>query len=291
MTPSRAPRARPSRRLLLRGAGAVVAAVAGAAGCAPSVREVPGSTTTTHRYGDAEAQVADLLLPPGAVPDRVAVLVHGGYWQSGYDRTLEDAVAADLVGRGWAVWNVDYRGAGDGGGWPGTSEDAEAAVALLTTAAAEHDLPLGRTALVGHSAGGQLALWAATLGARTGVTPVAVVAQAAVADLRAADDQQLGGGAVQDLLGGRCADEPARCAALDPLQLVPIGVPLLVVTGADDTTVPVEQSTVFAAAAEAAGDDVELRVVPGEDHFAHLDPASTCWREARAWLEERLPAS
>ena len=71
-------------------------------------------TFTEHRYGEAPAQVCELHLPEGA-PHAVAVLVHGGFWRARYDRTQEHAVAADLVERGWAVWNIDYRGVG--GSW------------------------------------------------------------------------------------------------------------------------------------------------------------------------------
>ena len=74
---------------------------------------VPPREISEHRYGDAPAQVCELHLP-GGPPHAVAVLVHGGFWRARYDRTQEHAVAADLVARGWAVWNIDYRGVGEG---------------------------------------------------------------------------------------------------------------------------------------------------------------------------------
>lgn len=278
------------RRWVLRALGA--AGLGGLVSCTARPRPADvGARRQRYRYGDARAQVCDLWLPPrstdGTVPDRTAVLVHGGYWRAGYDRSLQDAVAADLVGAGWAVWNTDYRAVGNGGGWPATLDDASAAVQLLARAAAEHGLDLGRTALVGHSAGGQLALLAAARAGREGaaVRPVGVVAQAAVADLVAGDAEGLGGGAVADLLGGGAAQVPERYAAADPVQLLPLGVPVLAVTGAEDSTVPVAQSQRYADAARAAGDDVELVVVPGEGHLAHLDPRSDCWAEARRWLD------
>ncbi|SDQ15021.1 S9 family peptidase [Quadrisphaera sp. DSM 44207] len=251
-------------------------------------------------YGDAPAQVADLWLPSGEA-SRVAVLVHGGYWQAGYDRDLQEQLAVDLVAGGWAVWNADYRAVGDGGGWPATLADVAAAVDALGPAAREHGLPLDRVASAGHSAGGQLALWAAARdrlpqgapgAAATGspqVRPAAVVAQAAVADLVAAHRLGLGDGAVASLLGGGPQQVPERYAAADPSRLLPLGVPLLVVTGEDDDLVPPSMSQRLAAAARAAGDDAVLEVVPGEDHFAHLDPASRCWALTRAWLDAVLP--
>lgn len=264
-----------------------------------------GTAVTQHRYGPAPAQAAELLLPaslatdPRGGPTRggVAVLVHGGYWKAGYDRSLEDAVAADLLDRGVPVWNVDYRAAtADGGGWPGTLEDVAAACDLLVDVAAERGLDARRTALVGHSAGGQLALWAAgrrrlpadAPGAGPRLLPLAVVSQAGVDDLVDAASRGLGDGAVPALLGGTPEDVPDRYALASPTALLPLGLPVLAVTGTADVNVPPDQTTSFAAAARAAGDDVTLEVVDGEDHFAHLDPASRCWEVARGFVLRHL---
>jgi acetyl esterase/lipase len=232
-----------------------------------------GPVTATYRYGNHPAQVVDLHLP-GDAAHRVAVLLHGGYWRGVYDRTLERGIAADLTGHGWAVWNVDYRavrpGHHDGGGWPHTFLDVAAAVDLLTDAAAEHALLVQRTVVVGHSAGRTLALWAA---ARHRL-------QAAICDLVDGARQHLGSNAIRDLMEG------GDYALASPAALLPLGVPVYVVTSAQDDPVPPEQSTRFVAAAQAAGDAVTLEVVPGEDHLAHLDPASTCWQLTRAWLDQ-----
>src|SRR4051794_23805222 len=114
-----------------------------------------------HRYGPAPAQVCDLHLPSGPVRG-VVILVHGGFWRARYDRSQEHAVAADLTRAGWAVWNIDYRGVGEGpsagGGWPRTFEDVAAAVDLLATVPG---LPLEHVAVAGHSARRAPALWIA----------------------------------------------------------------------------------------------------------------------------------
>ncbi|GAA4348958.1 alpha/beta hydrolase family protein [Angustibacter luteus] len=282
---------RPTRRQVLGGALAS-ALLAGCGGRDDGRAAVPDARRHTYRYGADDVQVADLLLPTTPA-SRVAVLVHGGYWQAEYRKSLEDQVAADLVSRGWAVWNIDYRGIGGGGGWPTTFTDVASATDLLATAAAEHHLPTDGVLAVGHSAGGPLALWLAArsnLGARAPggrpkVRVVGAVSQAGVNDLAAGSEAGLGGGAVDDLMGGTPVEQPARYAVADPRLLVPLRVPLLVVTGGADDVVPLEQSTGFAAAARADGDDVQLSVVPGEDHGAHLDPTSTCWRTTRDWLE------
>lgn len=270
--------------------------VTAAAGCARHVPPPAGSAVQVYRYGDEPAQVAELLLPSAAAVG-VVVLVHGGYWQAGYDRHLEDKVAVDLVRAGWAVWNLDYRAVGDGGGWPSTFADVAAGADRLAAAARDHRLPLDRVVAVGHSAGATLALWlvaraglpAGAVGAAPKVRVTAVAAQAGVDDLAAGSRTGLGGGAVDQLMGGGPDDVPDRYALADPAQRLPLRVPVLVVTGADDDVVPPDQSRAFAAAARAAGDDVRLAVVPGEGHFEHLDPASGVWRVVRTWLDDLRP--
>jgi acetyl esterase/lipase len=188
-------------------------------------------------------------------------------------------VCADLARRGFAAWNVEYRriGRGQGGGWPATLDDVGAAIDHLASLDDPRlDLSGGVTA-VGHSAGGQLALWAASR-ADALVAVRRVVAQAAVCNLAVA------GAPAWDLLGGRPDDVPERYAAANPMQLVPLGVPTLLVHGADDETVPVQRSREYAAAARAAGDPVELvEPVPG-GHRLHPDPRSEAWRVAAEWI-------
>ncbi len=254
-------------------------------------RTEPGERRHTHQYGPDAAQTGELWLPV-TTPRGTAVLVHGGFWRAVYDRSLEDAVAADLVGAGWAVWNLDYRRLGNGGGWPTTFTDVAAGLDHLGVAAREHDLDLGRVVAIGHSAGGTLALWLAARpglpAGAPGAAPVvrvsAVATQAGVNDLAAAAGAGLGGGAVEALLGGSPTSVPQRYALADPSRLLPIGVPLLVLTGADDDTVPPAQARDFAAAAAGAGDVVRLEVVAGEGHYEHLDPRSRAWAAVRGWL-------
>ena len=255
-------------------------------------KAVPGERRQTLAFGPATAQVAELRIPADT-PRGVVVLVHGGYWQAGYDRSLEDALAADLVGAGWAVWNLDYRAVGDGGGWPTTFADVAAGADHPAVAAREHGLALDRVVAIGHSAGGALALWLAArphLGAGApGAAPVvrlsAVATQAGVNDLAAGSRDRLSEGAVDSVVGGSPGAFAQRYALVDPSQLLPLRMPVLVVTGAEDSTVPVSQSRDFAAAAREAGDDVRLEVIPGEGHFDQLDPRSGSWRAVRCWLD------
>jgi len=194
------------------------------------------------------------------------------------------------------VWLVDYRAVGDGGGWPTTLEDAAAALDLLVDAAPTAGLDPARAVVVGHSAGGHLAAWSASRarlpagapGAGPALRPLAVVSQAGVLDLAAAAGADLGRGAAAELLGGAPRAVPERYAAASPTALVPTGVPVLCVTGELDDVVPPDQAERYAAAARAAGDDVRVELVPGEDHSAHLDPRSRCWALAREEALARL---
>ena len=274
-----------SRRRFL--AAAVAVPLAGAACAGAGEGTEPGEGDGVHRYGTEDPQVGELRVPPGAGPHPVAVLVHGGFWRSAYDRSLMEPLATDLVARGWATWNIEYRRVGEpGGGWPGTFDDAAAAVdhlAALVTAG--ETLDLERVVAIGHSAGGHLALWLAgrpslpadAPGASPTVVVAAAVSQAGVADLVAAAHGRVGGSAVPDLLGGDPGEVPDRYATASPVALVPMGVPTLCVHGEADPLVPIDQSERWAAAAVGAGDPVELVAFAG-GHFEVLDPAHESWR-------------
>jgi len=89
---------------------------------------------------------------------------------------------------------------------------------------------------------------------------------------------------VHELLGGTPEEQPARYALASPAERLPLGVPALVIHGDRDEIVPLAISESFAAAATAAGDDVELVVASGEDHFGHLDPRNPLWTAVKAWM-------
>ena len=234
---------------------------------------------TLHRYGPHRSNVAELFLPAGPGPHRVCVLVHGGCWRPRYDRRLMDGLAADLAARGWAAWNVEYRRVGfrAGGGWPETGDDVAAAIDHV----AELDAPLdlARVAAVGHSAGGQLVLWAA--GRETARVPLtAVVGQAAVSDLERAAAHGVCGGMVERLLGGPSGRVPEAYRGASPAARLPLRVPALLVHGDRDDTVPVAMSRDFAAAAGC-----ELAELAGDGHYEHLEPGSRAWATVVEWLE------
>jgi acetyl esterase/lipase len=237
-----------------------------------------------HRYGDHPAQVAEFFAPAGE-PRGVAAVIHGGFWRVTYDRHLMDDLCNDLAAAGWAAWNLEYRRLGGGGGWPTTFDDVAAAISSLCvpgTAAgrsgARHPERAERLVTIGHSAGGHLALWAAAQD--LGVTHA--VAQAGVADLTEAVRLGLSRGVAAELLGDDPDGERLRRAS--PAELLPLGVPQLLVHGAGDDIVPAAMSEAYAARARDLGDPVECAILPC-GHFEHLEPRSQAWRTVRDWLD------
>jgi acetyl esterase/lipase len=266
------------------------------------VRWVPGTRQILdflargqgHRYGSHRSQRADLYLPKGRGPHPVMVLIHGGSWQARYGKIVMRGLAGDLARRGWAVWNIEYRRIGNGGGWPETFADVAAAIDHLGSIQAPIDL--GRVSILGHSAGGHLALWAAgreklpmgAPGAPAGSSPRPrrAIAQAGVCDLAGAY-RKWHGGLVDTLMGGSPEQWPERYAIGDPLTQVPLEIPVLLVHGIEDATVSIGLSRSYARAATGAGGDVELVEIEGQAgiHRAHIDPRGVAWAAVVSRLE------
>ncbi|MGC0316326.1 alpha/beta hydrolase family protein [Kitasatospora acidiphila] len=236
----------------------------------------------TLRYGPLPEQVVDLRLPPGPGPAPLLVLLHGGFWRPEIDRAHTGPLADALAANGLLVAVPEYRRSG----WPDTLDDVAAALDLLA-GPLPHPVT-GRTVLAGHSAGGQLALWAAArrrLPADSpwhgDALPDAVVVLAGCSSLERCADWHLGDDAVLGLMGGDPARYPERYAVADPAALLPLGVPATLLHGVEDDRVPVAMSRDYAALATAAGDPVELRELPGIDHFQLIDPLTAAWPAVR----------
>jgi len=233
------------------------------------------------------------------------VVIHGGYWRSQYGAELGEPLARDLAAHGMAAWNLEYRRAGNGGGWPHTFEDVLAGIDKLAEVAEKHALDLSRVVALGHSAGGHLAAWAAgrdrlgrlglpdadrQVSRKSGTAAVrltGVVTQSGLLNLAEAEMLDLSNGAVSNLLCGSSSKYPLRHRYADPMTAVPLHVPVHVVHGMADTTVPLSQSESYVSAGGAAGMTVRLTKVPG-DHYDLIDPRSSAYRECRDLVRQLL---
>jgi acetyl esterase/lipase len=252
-------------------------------------------------YGDDALQRGELRLPTGAGPHPVVVVIHGGCWLAEYDLGHISGLAAALTEAGVATWSIEYRRVGDvGGGWPGTFADVAAATDFLRVIAVDHDLDLERVVTVGHSAGGHLALWLA--GRRRleiddplrGEAPLrigGVVSLAGIPDLAAYASTTGCGAAVSALLDGEPTEVPDRVGRTSPIELLPLGIPLILVTGELDTIVPVGQAHSYQQAARRMGDTVEIREVGGAGHFELVDPAQAAFDVVRDAVIEVVSAA
>lgn len=234
-------------------------------------------------YGSAPQQFAELRMPRGAGPHPVVFLVHGGCWLNQYGVDHVAGAAESLRAAGVAVFAVEYRRVGDAGaGDPGTFDDIRAAFATLRGIAPQHQLDLERVALMGHSAGGHLALW---LAAEPDVRVRGVVSLAGVTDLAAFATPSGCGSAVARLLGGSPAAEPALYAALSPATrpAPPAGTRVLLIAAADDRIVPASQAATYAKAIPSA----RVETVPG-GHFDLVAAWTPAWSRVLTLTTELL---
>jgi len=257
------------------------------------------AATERIRYGDAPSQLADLWMPSGDGPHRVVVMIHGGCWRAdlpGLD--LMAYAAEDLRQHGIAVWNIEYRRLGEaGGGYPGSFEDIATAVDWLRKLEKAKRLDLKSIMAIGHSSGGHLALWAAarrrlpksSVLYRDHPLPLSsVVTLAGIDDLaayRTHGPRACGGPAIIDQLVGVPSRGPWD-VFLDtsPAEMLPLGVPQLVVSGTLDPIVPAAFGRAYAAKAAAAGDPVQEITIDDASHFELIDPRSNAFEKIRSLI-------
>ena len=234
--------------------------------------------TAVVRYASHDDGIVDVHLPrqPRAPRPPLVVLLHGGFWKQAYDRRHTRPLAAALAAEGHVVVTPEYRRVGGAGGWPTTGEDVEEAMRAAPALLRGLGVATDGVTLVGHSAGGHLALWLANQHLPVDL----VVGLAPVADLRAAARDRLGSGATQALLGGEPNDVPDRYQAVDPMVRLADrpACAVRLVHGTEDEDVPVSMSRGLADAHAY----VDLRALDGVGHMDLVDPGSAAWPEVLA---------
>ena len=240
-------------------------------------------------YGAHPDQFGELRLPHGPGPHAVVVLVHGGCWMEAYDIAHIRPLADAITGLGYATWTLAYRRpGGDADPWPHTFRDVAQGLDELRELVDEHALDLDNLTVLGHSAGGQLALWLAARGDFPEEHPLylpdalpvrRVVALAPITDMVefASVEQGCNAGARQ-VMGGAPEDWPERYRAISPVDNLPLGSRIDLVHARADRIVPLEHSENFAAALAAAGGQVELHTLAEPaGHFDVLLTYGAVW--------------
>lgn len=267
----------------------VIAAIPAMVASAQDILErTPPKADARIPYGTDPLQFGDLRLPTGKGPHPVAINIHGGYWRAAYDLEHNGHLCEALRKKGVATWSIEYRRIGNpGGAWPGTLDDAKAAANFLGKLRKKHRLNLKRVIAMGHSAGGQLALYlGAELPWLTGV-----ISLAGVADLRRALELKLSREVVKDFLGGTPEEVPERYKAASPIERLPLKMPTVLLHGDKDTIVPLEIAERYFAAAKKAGGKVKLEILPSTGHFDLIDPSKPQWAAVERNVLEMLHIS
>jgi len=262
-------------------------------------------------YGIDPSQFGELRIPSVTGPHPLVVLIHGGCFKAGPARAhrlgglgaMADALKAD----GIATWTIEYRRLGEpGSGWPGTYLDVGRAVDHVRAIAGEHHLDLSRVVVVGHSAGGHLAMWTAGRRRLTTASELYVanpLPVRGVMDLAGPVDMTANipgyealcrDTVITSLLGGTPAAVPDHYAQASAIKLLPLAIPQVLVLGSHEEYVPVSLVDAYVQAATQAGDQVRRILIPGAGHFEIASPLSFAWPQVRAaigsLLDGKLPS-
>jgi acetyl esterase/lipase len=258
-------------------------------------------------YGKDSSQYGELRLPKSRGPHPVVVLIHGGCFKAAYATARDLAPMGDaLKADGIATWNIEYRRLGQpGGGWPQTYLDVGRAIDHLREMAGKHNLDPGRIVLVGHSAGGHLAMWAAARARLPTSSPLyvrdpmpvrGVIDLAGPLDLTAnipEYERLCRDTVITALLGGSPTAVPERYVHASPIKLLPLGVPQVLIIGEHEEFVPRALVEAYAQAAARARDSVRLVIIPRVGHFEIASPRTAAWplvlASIRSLVDGRLP--
>ena len=229
-------------------------------------------------YGGDPNQFLEVRLPSGKGPFPALLNIHGGFWRAKYRLAHAGHLCDALRVAGVATFNVEYRRAGnDGGGWPGTFADIRSAYSYVRQEYSRFHLDGKRLAVMGHSAGGQLALCLAGHESSLGQA----ISLAGVVDLKKAFRLHLSNDAVAEFLGGKPAEVPEHYREADQMELSIPHARQWLLHGADDDTVPPAFSREYADQKKKLGEHVELVEIAKAGHFDLIDPRSDAFKEVK----------
>jgi acetyl esterase/lipase len=236
-------------------------------------------------------QIGELRVPSSGGPHPVVILIHGGCWTAEFSTIGVMGPMADaLKAKGIATWNIEYRRLPQAGsGWPGTYLDVGRGVDYLRTIAVENHLDLTRVVVVGHSAGGHLAMWVAARSRLPKVSPVylsdplpirGVIDLAGTADMEAfipLEQHGCAGAVVEQMLGGKPDEVADHYAQASAIKMLPLGVPQILVWGQRDDIAPISLGETYTQTAKHSGDHARLVTLPEGGHFEIASPFSATW--------------
>jgi len=247
----------------------------------------PPSADARLPYGSDPNQFGELRVPKTGGPFPVVVTIHGGYWRAKYDLTHTGHCCAALTAKGLATWNLEYRRVGNpGGGWPGTFEDVRSGYRFVSQIAKRYNLDASKLVVVGHSAGGQLALCLA--GHEPSVKRA--ISLAGVVDLQQAWELHLSDNAVVGFLGGDPTHVPEHYREADPMQLKISQATQWLIHGATDDSVPPFLSRNYTEQKKSRGENVHYLEISTAGHLDLIDPRSAAWPKVEGTVLHLLEA-
>lgn len=244
-------------------------------------------------------QVGQLRLPrvQNNEPVPLVIIIHGGCWVSSIaSYHFMDNFSQSITSLGYATWNIEYRALGTGGDWPVIFQDVSKAVDYSRSLAQNYPININKVAVIGHSAGGHLALWVASRKNLNSTSlaftdnPLVINGVISLAGIANVTGYNTCGTLATDVIGVPIAPSSSnltqRLVETSPLQMLPTGVKTILISGNTDSIVPPPMGTEYSAEAVKQGDDSKHHILQGRGHFELIDSTKTDWTLYQESLKE-----